>query len=87
MATFETQLLQPPKALPDFTVTAQSLLSDAERIITENREFHASLVKNTQPSSATFHNVLTPLAQAENDLITGFRMLIFYESVSTDAGI
>ncbi|KAH6659444.1 metallopeptidase MepB [Truncatella angustata] len=70
-----------------FVVTPPSILKDARESITRSRELHESLTRDVSASSATFENVLVPLAEAENALITTFRRLVFYESVSPDANV
>ncbi|ROV95220.1 hypothetical protein VMCG_08529 [Cytospora schulzeri] len=78
----------PPTPLPVFNPTAALLLTDAKHIIDETRERHALLLeRGGGPDATNFNNSIVPLAQAENDLITKSRQLIFYEDVSPDANV
>ncbi|KAM0810419.1 putative Metallopeptidase MepB [Seiridium cardinale] len=80
-------IFTPPQPPLDFVATSRSIILDAEEIITKTEELHSSLVQSVEPSSATFENVIMPLGNAENALITSYRLLVFYKSISTDARV
>lgn len=73
-----------PQIPPTFPSSASSLLSDAQAIIGKTRELHSGLVKNIHTDSAVFENVLLPLSEGDNDLISETRRLIFLKDVSPD---
>ncbi|KAK6077579.1 metallopeptidase [Seiridium cupressi] len=80
-------IFTPPQPPPDFVATSRSIILDAEEIIAKIQELHSSLVQSVEPSSATFENVMVPLGNAENALVTSYRLLVFYKSISTDARV
>lgn len=79
--------LKPSQAPIEFTATPESILADANDIIAKARLLHTSLTREVSPYSATIENVLLPLIKGENKLITSFRLLISYKSISPDAGV
>ncbi|KAL1885977.1 metalloendopeptidase [Paecilomyces lecythidis] len=78
------KLRKPPQAPPTFTATPKSLIDDTNRLIQSSRKVQDSLVTNITPESATFANVLVPLAQDENVMALESHILGFYQSVSSD---
>jgi metallopeptidase MepB len=74
----------PPQPLPTFTTTPISVEEHVYRLIKNSREVQDQVVLNVQPESATFANVLLPLAHAENAMILEAHTLIFYKDVSAD---
>lgn len=76
-----------PQIPPTFSLSAPSLLSDAQAIIVRTRELHLALVKSTDLDSAVFNNVLLPLAKGENDLLRETRRLTFLKDVSPDLSV
>ncbi|KAJ9192768.1 hypothetical protein DTO164E3_8227 [Paecilomyces variotii] len=78
------KLRKPPQAPPVFTATPKSIIEDTNRLIESSRKVQDSLVANIKPESATFANVLIPLAQDENVMALESHILGFYQSVSSD---
>ena len=74
-------LPQPP---PVFTTLPTSVEDNVLRLINNTRKAQDLVVLNIQPSSATFNNVLLPLAHAENAMILESHILVFYKDVSAD---
>lgn len=70
-----------------FAPTSASLHAAAEEIITKTRAVHARLIKEIPPDQATVENVLLPLAQAENALLTAQRPLITYRDFASDTSV
>ncbi|KAJ5577512.1 uncharacterized protein N7459_006476 [Penicillium hispanicum] len=77
-------LRRPPQAPPTFTATPQSVVTDAERLIGTSRGVQDKVVAAVKPETATFVNVLRPLAQDENVMALEAHILGFYQAVSTD---
>jgi metallopeptidase MepB len=76
-----------PQALPVFATNPTLVEEDMIRLIDKTRKEQDLVVQNVQPDSATFNNVLLPLAQAENAMVLEAHTLIFYKDVSTDADL
>ena len=72
----------PPQPPPLFTGTAESIVSDTKRLIRESRAVQDRLVDSVKPGDATFRNVMTDLAQDENEMALESRILGFYQAVS-----
>lgn len=77
-------LQQPPQNPPLFKATPASVLLDAERLIESSRQVHNHIAAAVSPATASFDNVIAPLAHADNARILGERILRFYVSASTD---
>lgn len=71
----------------DFSATAASIATDAERLVRESRQQWDELVQNVTPDKATFTNVILFLAQVQNKFTIEANILSFYRHVSTDANI
>ncbi|KAL5341886.1 peptidase family M3-domain-containing protein [Aspergillus crustosus] len=76
-------LRRPPQAPPLFTATAESLLSDAKRLIETSRKVQDGVVGTSAPESANFASVLKPLAHNDNVMALESNILGFYQAVST----
>ena len=81
------KLRKPPQAPPLFTKTPRSIVDDAKRLIEHSRNVQDQIVRDVQPSEATFANVLRPLADAENGMNLECRILGFYKEVSAESGL
>ncbi|KAJ6013703.1 Metallopeptidase MepB [Penicillium herquei] len=79
------KLQEPPQAPPRFSDTPSTVLSKARDLIERSRKAQDGLVAHVPLESATFANVLLPLANDENSLTVEFEILKFYQSVSTDS--
>ncbi|KAJ5095049.1 hypothetical protein N7532_007340 [Penicillium argentinense] len=77
-------LRRPPQAPPTFTATPQSIVADAERIIKTSRGIQDKVVGEVKAETATFANVIGPLAQDENVMALEAHILGFYQAVSMD---
>lgn len=77
-------LRRPPQAPPLFTATAESILSDAKRLIETSRKVQDGIVADTSSDSASFASVLKPLAHDENVMALESNILGFYQAVSTE---
>ncbi|KAH7149032.1 thimet oligopeptidase [Dactylonectria estremocensis] len=74
----------PPQPPPVFTATPSSIIEDTRRLVEQSREVQRRIVENVEPSSATFSNVLLPIAHSENATAAKSHILVFYRFVSTD---
>lgn len=78
---------QPPQTPPLFKATPASVLSDTERLIEASRQVHDRIAATVSPETASFDNVIAPLAHIENARIWGACIPVFYNSVSTDPAL
>ncbi|KAL4968646.1 M3 family metallopeptidase [Aspergillus stella-maris] len=76
-------LRRPPQAPPLFTATAESILSDAKRLIESSRKVQDDVVAKVSPESANFASVLKPLAHNDNVMALESNIIGFYQAVST----
>lgn len=70
----------PPR--PRFTKSATLIIEDTHALIKRTRRAHNAIVESVTVDTATFANVLAPLADAENELDLGSYHLCFYYDVS-----
>jgi metallopeptidase MepB len=87
MPTHSNALPRPPLPPPVVATTASSILSSAQQSISHTRSLHTALTNTVSPSTATATNVLLPLTQAENGLITASRLVESYEAVSPSTAV
>ena len=85
MTMVSSKYQKPPQAPPTFTHTVESLAADTKRILDHNRELMDKIVKDIKPDSATFGNVLLPLAQDDNKMAIETHIIGFYQAVSADS--
>ncbi|KAL1969834.1 hypothetical protein VTN77DRAFT_7343 [Rasamsonia byssochlamydoides] len=78
------KLRTPPQAPPVFTATPTSIIEDTKRLIERSRKVQDQVAANVQPETATFANVMLPLAHDENAMTLEAHILAFYQAVSTD---
>ncbi|KAH8590498.1 putative Saccharolysin [Bisporella sp. PMI_857] len=78
------QYQNPPQAPPSFTATPASLITDAKAICDKTRSLLDKIVAEITPETATFANVVLPIAEDENVAGLQNRILGFYQAVSTD---
>jgi metallopeptidase MepB len=79
------QLRKPPQAPPVFTGTPTSIIEDTRRLIERSRKAQDYIVDGVTPDTATFANVLVPLAHTENTMAVEANILGFYKHVSPDS--
>lgn len=77
----------PPQPAPDFTHTPESLISATKSLIERSRKIENTIAKEITPETATFNNVLKPLADDEGDMSLEAHILGFYQYVSTDKAL
>ncbi len=78
-------LRKPPQAPPVFTGTPTSIVDDTRRVIERACKVQNQVVEDVRPDTATFANVLVPLAHAENAMTVEANILGFYKVVSPDS--
>jgi metallopeptidase MepB len=76
---------KPPQAPPLFTATATGLIEDAKRICENSRSILDKIAKEVTPETATFANVVLPIAEDENTSGLQTRIIGFYQAVSGDS--
>jgi metallopeptidase MepB len=79
------KLRKPPQAPQAFMGTPISIVDDAKRLIERSRKVQDQVAGNVQPDTATFVNVLLPLAHVGNAMTLEVHILGFYKDVSTDS--
>lgn len=79
-AAHETRVLY-----PTFVTAPEQILEEARQKVDSFRAARLKIIERVRPSHATFENVITPLAQAENLLTKEAQVLGFYRFVSADA--
>ncbi|RFU26363.1 hypothetical protein B7463_g9969, partial [Scytalidium lignicola] len=78
------QFQKPPQAPPSFTATPSSLIDDAKAICDQTRTLLDKIAAEVTPETATFENVLLPIAEDEDRSCLQTRIIGFYQAVSTD---
>ena len=76
---------QPPQAAPSFAETPESLVEIANRLIARARKVQDEVATSVRPDTATFSNVLLPLAHASNALEAEAQLMGFFREASPDA--
>ncbi|TAQ84965.1 hypothetical protein B7494_g6719 [Chlorociboria aeruginascens] len=76
---------KPPQAPPSFTATADSLVEDAKTICDGTRKLLDKIAVEVTPETATFANVVLPIAEDENAAGLQNRIIGFYQAVSGDS--
>ncbi|RFU26765.1 hypothetical protein B7463_g9574, partial [Scytalidium lignicola] len=79
------KLQMPPQAPPVFTATPISIINDTRRLIERSCKVQNKVAEDVRPNTATFANVLVPLAHAENAMAVEAHVLSFYKVVSPDS--
>jgi metallopeptidase MepB len=77
----------PPQPAPDFTHTPESIISATKRLIEQSKKLEDSIAKEITPETATFGNVLQPMANDEADMSLEAHILGFYQYVSSDKAL
>ncbi|KAG9229754.1 putative Saccharolysin [Amylocarpus encephaloides] len=78
---------KPPQAPPLFTATPKSLLEDSKSLCDGTRSLLDKISREVTPETATFANVVLPMAEDENAAGLVSRIIGFYQAVSTDAAL
>jgi metallopeptidase MepB len=81
------QYQTPPQAPPLFTASKDTLVQEARKICDNTRNLLDKIVKEVTPETATFENVILPIAEDENESSLATRIIGFYQAVSTDSGL
>ncbi|KAF3160296.1 hypothetical protein TWF225_006351 [Orbilia oligospora] len=76
-----------PQAPPIFKHDPESLIHDTKALIEKSRNTLDRLARDITPETATFENVIAPLAADENDMGLSSHILGFYQYVSSDPKI
>ncbi|KAF4611316.1 hypothetical protein G7Y89_g15697 [Cudoniella acicularis] len=79
------QYQKPPQAPPLFTATPTGLVDDAKALCNTTRKLLDKIVAEVTPETATFANVVLPMAEDENAASLRGRIIGFYQAVSTDS--
>lgn len=79
----ELKYQKPPQAPPLFTYTAESIVSETERLNAEYKKLLDGIVADVTPENATFAKVLSPVLADDNVGSKARRILSFYQHVST----
>jgi metallopeptidase MepB len=77
----------PPQLAPIFTASPDSIIADIRRLVEQSRKVQRRILENVEPRSATFSNVILPLAHAENAAAVESHVLLLYRFVSPDAAL
>lgn len=75
----------PPQAPPLFTHTADSILSETDRLNAEHKKVLDDMVAAVKKDSATFDNTLKPMLVDDNRSAALRRILNFYQHTSPDS--
>lgn len=75
---------KPPQAPPRFTATPDTLAADTKRLLDHNKAVQDAIVKDVTPETASFQNVMLPMAQDDNKMSIESHLIGFYQAVSTD---
>lgn len=75
---------KPPQPPPKFTATPESLAADTHRILENTRNQMDAIARDITSESATFKNVLLPMALDDNEMGLETHIIGFYQAVSTD---
>jgi len=78
------QYQRPPQAPPKFTATAKTLAAEAKTLCDNTRQLLDRIAKEVTPETATFANVVLPIAEDENLAGLQNRIIGFYQAVSGD---
>ncbi|KAI9799401.1 MAG: hypothetical protein M1833_004101 [Piccolia ochrophora] len=78
---------RPPQAPPRFDTTPSRILEETKKIIESSRRLQDDLASKITPESASFDDVLLPLAHDENDMAIESHILCFFQAVSADKSL
>ncbi len=78
---------KPPQAPPVFTATPSSLVEDTKRLVDISRKLQDQIVGDVTEGTASFQNVVLPMAHDENTMGLEAHIIGFYQAVSTDQAL
>ncbi|KAF1913237.1 thimet oligopeptidase-like protein [Ampelomyces quisqualis] len=78
------QYKTPPQLPPKFTATKHSLIEATKKLIDRSRAIQDAVVRDVTPDSATFANVVLPIAHDDNKMAIESHIIGFYNAVSTN---
>lgn len=78
---------KPPQLPPKFTATPSSLIEEMKKLIQSSRDLQDKLVTDVTTDTASFKNVLLPLAYDDNSSSDETHILCFYQAVSSDQSL
>jgi metallopeptidase MepB len=81
------QYQKPPQAPPSFIATSASLVEDAKSLCGNTRTLLDKIAAELTPETATFANVVLPMAEDENKAGLQNRIIGFYQAVSGDPAL
>lgn len=87
VAMAPASLKKPPQLPPMFTATPSSVVEETKRLIQVSRELQDKLVADVTSETASFDNVLLPMAYDDNASGAESHILCFYQAVSTDQAL
>ncbi|KAK5999972.1 hypothetical protein QM012_005060 [Aureobasidium pullulans] len=82
-----TKIRTPPQRPPLFTKDATTVSPEVERLIKQSRKVQETILATVKPETATFSNVILPLARNQNSVSCQLPILSFYEAVSADESL
>ena len=74
----------PTQAPPSYTHTPNTVVSVAKELIEKSRSNQDRIAKEVTPETATFDNVIKPLAEDEDEFSNESHIIGFYQYVSVD---
>ena len=74
----------PPQQSPTFTATPVSIIQDTKDLIERAREGQNQIKRDVQFNTATFINVILPLAHIDNTVASKSHILVFFSAVSAN---
>lgn len=75
----------PPQKAPSFDNSPEELLRETVTILEYLRSIRDQIAHSVSPPSATFENVIIPLAQDDNTKADHLKIFVFLGSVSTSS--
>jgi metallopeptidase MepB len=75
----------PPQPAPVFAASPNSIIEETRRLIEQSRDVQRQVLKDVKPGSATFADVILPLAHSENAAAVVSHVLLFYRFVSAES--
>jgi metallopeptidase MepB len=77
----------PPQSRPTFATSATVVANTTKQLIEASRRKLDQIVAGTSAKTASFENVLLPMAHCRNSMAVEARILSFYKEVSSDANL
>ncbi|KAI5204327.1 hypothetical protein AUEXF2481DRAFT_62886 [Aureobasidium subglaciale EXF-2481] len=83
----QIKIRSPPQLPPVFTKDASTIAPELEALVEESRSIQKAILASITPETATFANVVLPLARSQNLTSRIVPVLCFYEAVSSDKSL